>query len=201
MGYKGPEGKLLLSAIADLWPGFQSVRMMGSAASRNNLRGMWTPRTLRSPLRPALGYRRSGRPGAGGRRNRHRPSGFAALPGEWQHRSGCAKDSRGIHGSHGQRSVAHRLRNLPHAPLVPIHIVTRPGTDLQRPRAPGSANPHRSADTHLPELQPGRRIPHGCRCCLLRDLFSLPAGARGGRHRGIRPKRPSPPGGTASFPR
>ena len=32
MGYKGPEGKLLLSAIADLWPGFQSVRMMGSAA-------------------------------------------------------------------------------------------------------------------------------------------------------------------------
>ncbi len=32
MGYKGPEGKLLLSAIHDLWPGFQSVRMMGSAA-------------------------------------------------------------------------------------------------------------------------------------------------------------------------
>ncbi len=32
MGYKGPEGKLLLSAIQDLWPGFQSVRMMGSAA-------------------------------------------------------------------------------------------------------------------------------------------------------------------------
>lgn len=32
MGYKGPEGKLLLSAIEELWPGFQSVRMMGSAA-------------------------------------------------------------------------------------------------------------------------------------------------------------------------
>ncbi len=32
MGYKGPEGKLLLSAIQELWPGFQSVRMMGSAA-------------------------------------------------------------------------------------------------------------------------------------------------------------------------
>ena len=32
MGYKGAEGRLLLNAIADLWPGFQSVRMMGSAA-------------------------------------------------------------------------------------------------------------------------------------------------------------------------
>ena len=32
IGYKGPEGKLLLRAVADLWPGFQSVRMMGSAA-------------------------------------------------------------------------------------------------------------------------------------------------------------------------
>ena len=32
MGYKGPEGKLLLAALADLWPGFQSARMMGSAA-------------------------------------------------------------------------------------------------------------------------------------------------------------------------
>ena len=32
MGYKGPEGKLLLGAVAELWPGFQSVRMMGSAA-------------------------------------------------------------------------------------------------------------------------------------------------------------------------
>ena len=32
IGYKGPEGKLLLAAVADLWPGFQSVRMMGSAA-------------------------------------------------------------------------------------------------------------------------------------------------------------------------
>lgn len=32
VGYKGPEGKLMLRAVADLWPGFQSVRMMGSAA-------------------------------------------------------------------------------------------------------------------------------------------------------------------------
>ena len=32
VGYKGPEGKLLLGAVADLWPGFQSARMMGSAA-------------------------------------------------------------------------------------------------------------------------------------------------------------------------
>ena len=32
IGYKGPEGKLLLGAVAELWPGFQSVRMMGSAA-------------------------------------------------------------------------------------------------------------------------------------------------------------------------
>lgn len=32
MGYKGPEGKLLLAALHDLWPGFQSARMMGSAA-------------------------------------------------------------------------------------------------------------------------------------------------------------------------
>ncbi|MYA49811.1 MAG: inositol monophosphatase [Chloroflexi bacterium] len=32
IGYKGPEGKLLLAAVAELWPGFQSVRMMGSAA-------------------------------------------------------------------------------------------------------------------------------------------------------------------------
>ncbi len=32
MGYKGPEGKLLLSAVENLWPSFQSVRMMGSAA-------------------------------------------------------------------------------------------------------------------------------------------------------------------------
>ena len=32
MGYKGPEGKLLLSAVGELWPRFQSVRMMGSAA-------------------------------------------------------------------------------------------------------------------------------------------------------------------------
>ena len=32
MGYKGPEGKLLLAALYDLWPGFQSARMMGSAA-------------------------------------------------------------------------------------------------------------------------------------------------------------------------
>ena len=32
MGYKGDEGKMLLSMLADLWPGVQSVRMMGSAA-------------------------------------------------------------------------------------------------------------------------------------------------------------------------
>ena len=32
IGYKGPEGKLLLAAVSELWPGFQSVRMMGSAA-------------------------------------------------------------------------------------------------------------------------------------------------------------------------
>ena len=32
IGYKAGEGKLLFSMLADLWPGVQSVRMMGSAA-------------------------------------------------------------------------------------------------------------------------------------------------------------------------
>ncbi len=32
MGYKGDEGKLLLAMLENLWPGVQSVRMMGSAA-------------------------------------------------------------------------------------------------------------------------------------------------------------------------
>ena len=32
MGYKGDEGKMLLRMLADMWPGVQSIRMMGSAA-------------------------------------------------------------------------------------------------------------------------------------------------------------------------